>query len=117
MRKLWLECYGHMSQFFVGQQTIGMHGQLVTSLSTGYEIDYDYDMGDTTQLRIKVLGKYQGLAPGGKEITILARNQPPEISCDDCEKHPAVCICLECNSEGEGWLCQKCNQTQLWGRR
>lgn len=108
LRKLWLECCGHMSQFFVGRQIIGMHGRLVTSLRTGYEIDYDYDMGDTTQLRIKVLGAYQGLASSGKSITILARNHTPEIPCDDCEKHPAVSICPECNWEGEGWLCRKC---------
>lgn len=25
LRKLWLECCGHMSQFFVGRQIIGMH--------------------------------------------------------------------------------------------
>lgn len=108
LRKLWLECCGHMSQFFVGRQIIGMHGRLVTSLRTGYEIDYDYDMGDTTQLRVKVLGAYQGLASSGKSITILARNHTPEIPCDDCEKHPAVSICPECNWEGEGWLCRKC---------
>jgi len=108
LRKLWLECCGHMSQFFVGRQIIGMHGRLVTSLGTGYEIDYDYDMGDTTQLRIKVLGAYHGLAPGGKAITILARNHPPEIPCDACDRHPAVSICPECNWEGEGWLCRKC---------
>jgi len=85
-----------------------MQGRLVTALRTGNVIDYDYDMGDTSELQIKVLTKYQGPAPDGKAITILARNQPPEIPCDDCEKHPAVCICPECNWEGEGWLCQKC---------
>lgn len=115
LRKLWLECCGHMSQFFVGRQIIGMHGRLVTSLRTGYEIDYDYDMGDTTQLRVKVLGAYQGLAPGGKAISILARNHPPEIPCDDCEKRPAVCICPECNWEGDGWLCRKCETQHSCG--
>lgn len=108
LRKLWLECCGHMSQFFIGRQTIGMQGRLVTSLRAGDEIDYDYDMGDTTELRIKVLGAYQGLAPRGKSITITARNHPPEIPCDDCENRPAECVCPECNWEGEGWLCQEC---------
>jgi hypothetical protein len=108
LRNLWLECCGHMSRFFVGQQTIGMQGRLAASLRSDDEIDYDYDMGETTELRIKVLGKYQGLAPSGKSIVILARNHPPEIPCDVCEQHPAVRICPECNWEGDGWLCQKC---------
>lgn len=100
LRKLWLECCGHMSQFFVGRQTIGMSGRLATSLRPGDEIDYDYDMGDTTALRIKVLGAYQGLPMTKNRITILARNHPPEIPCDACEKRPAVTICPECNWVG-----------------
>jgi hypothetical protein len=115
LRKLWLECCGHMSQFFVGRQTIGMPGQLATSLRSGDEIDYDYDMGDTTQLRIKVLGAYQGLPMTEKKIAILARNHPPEIPCDDCERRPAVSICFECSWEGEGWLCQKCAKKHSCG--
>ena len=108
LRKLWLECCGHMSQFFVGRQTIGMQGRLVSMLTPGVEFDYDYDMGDTTELRIKVLGAYEGLPTAKTPIAILARNHPPEIPCDACERHPAVTICPECNGEGEGWLCQKC---------
>lgn len=108
LRDLWLECCGHMSEFYVGRQNIGLQGKLARSLRLGDEIDYDYDMGDTTELRIKVLGRYQGEMPSGKAITILARNQSPEIPCDACERHPAVCICPECSWEGEGWLCQKC---------
>lgn len=115
LRKLWLECCGHMSQFFVGQQIIGMQGRLARSLRSGDEIDYDYDMGDTTQLRIKVLGEYQDLTTTGKSIAILARNHPPEIPCDICERHPAVSICPECSWEGEGWLCQKCAKNHSCG--
>jgi hypothetical protein len=115
LRKLWLECCGHMSQFFVGRQTICMQGRLGTSLRSGDEIDYDYDMGDTTQLRIKVLGEYQGLTTTGKSIAILARNHPPKIPCDVCERHPAVSICPECSWEGEGWLCQKCAKKHSCG--
>ena len=115
LRKLWLECCGHMSEFFVGRQTIGMQGLLAASLRSGDEIDYDYDMGDTTQLRIKVLGAYQGLPMTEKKIAIMARNHPPEIPCDVCERHPAVCICPECNWEGEGWLCQKCAKKHSCG--
>ncbi len=108
LRKLWLECCGHMSQFFIGRQTIGMKERLAISLRAGDEFDYDYDMGDTTELRIKVLGKYQKLAPSKESITILARNHPPEIPCDVCEQRPAVFICPECSWEDEGWLCQEC---------
>lgn len=108
LRNIWLECCGHMSHFYVGRQSINMQACLSRSLRTGDEIDYDYDMGDTTGLRIKVLGGYQGLPASGEPITLLARNQPPEIRCDDCEQQPAVGICTGCYWEGDGWLCQQC---------
>jgi hypothetical protein len=105
LRDIWLECCGHMSQFCVGRQTIGLQSRLAGSLNSGDDMNYDCDMDDTTELRIKVLDEYQGLTSSAKSITILARIQPLEIPCD---QRPAVYICPECNGEGEGWPCRKC---------
>lgn len=108
LRDIWLECCGHMSLFHVGHQKIGMGRKLSALFSPGMAIEYDYDMGDTTSLEIKVMGVYQGLVSPGKPVEILARNQQPEIACDSCGKALAVQICPECQWDDEGWLCKAC---------
>lgn len=108
LRNIWLECCGHMSLFHYNHQEIGMSRRLLSFLSPGMKIDYDYDMGDTTSLEIKVMGACQGLVAPKKPVEILARNQLPEIPCDSCGNGPAVQICPECQWEGEGWLCKAC---------
>lgn len=108
LRDIWLECCGHMSMFRAGRQQIGMGRKLGSLLQPGMEIEYDYDMGATTTLRITVLAEYPGLVAGKKPVEILARNRPPEIACDECGENPAVWICPECNWEGGGWLCKSC---------
>ncbi len=39
LRKVWLECCGHMSCYFVGEQTIGMSRRLESILESGMEIN------------------------------------------------------------------------------
>ncbi len=108
LRQIWLECCGHMSSFFMGKHTIGKTRQVGAILEPGMEVDYDYDMGSTTSLRIKVLGEYPGLVKKKMQVEVLARNQPPEIPCDECGNNPAAGICSECSWEGSGWLCESC---------
>lgn len=108
LRDIWLECCGHMSLFLVAHREIGMSRRLSSFLSPGMEIDYEYDMGDTTSLEIKAMGTYQGQVAPRKPVEILARNQPPDVLCDACGHGSAVKICPECQWEGEGWLCAKC---------
>lgn len=115
LRKIWLECCGHMSMFRVDRHEIGMGRKLAAFFQPGMKLDYDYDMGDTTSLRITVLGEYPGLVTKKKPVEILARNEPPAIVCDQCGKNPAAWICPECNWEGEGWLCRSCASEHACG--
>lgn len=115
LRDIWVECCGHMSVFRTGHQQIGMGRQLGAFLRPGMEIEYDYDMGDTTSLRIKILGAYPGRLTKKKPVELLARNQPPAIACDECGKNPAIRICPECNWEGRGWLCASCAADHVCG--
>lgn len=50
-----------------------------------------------------------------KPIQILARNEAPEIFCEECGKFPAVQICMDCRWEGPGWLCQTCAEDHECG--
>ena len=108
LRKIWLECCGHMSVFHLGPHQLGMSHKLTSTLEPGMELGYEYDMGDTTALRITVMGEYPGLLTPKKPVEVLARNLAPAVLCDACGKKPAVLICPECHYEGEGWLCKAC---------
>lgn len=108
LRGIWLECCGHMSVFYFGRDEINMGHKVAEVLETGLPVNYDYDMGDTTSLKVKVMGRYPGQVVHGKPVKLLARNNPPEFPCDECGKHPAKHICPFCQWDGEGWLCETC---------
>jgi hypothetical protein len=108
LRDIWLECCGHMSAFRYGRHPLGMGRKLIDVLMPGVELNYEYDFGDTTELLVKVLGQYEGPGKARRPIEILARNDPPEVPCGECGQAIAVEICIECQSEGSGWLCESC---------
>ena len=97
-----------MSAFRYAEDELGMRRKLKDVLEPGIELFYEYDFGDTTALLVKVLDEYEGPMPKNKPVEILARNEAPEIPCNECGKAPAVQICTECQWEGGGWLCQSC---------
>ncbi|MCX8037978.1 MAG: plasmid pRiA4b ORF-3 family protein [Candidatus Sumerlaeia bacterium] len=70
------------------------------------KFSYEYDFGTPTKLSLKVVDVPKGKA-AGREITLLARNNPPEIPCSRCGK-PATKICLSCIYGNEAWFCTQC---------
>jgi len=116
LRDLWLECCGHLSAFQIDGTMYSvapvdideepMSARLRDVLAPGVTFDHEYDFGDTTYLKLKVVSEYEsGLR--AKKIRLLARNEPPVIPCSHCGK-PATTICLECVYSGEGCLCEAC---------
>jgi hypothetical protein len=96
LRNIWLECCGHLSAFRYAGDELGMRRKLKDVLEPGIELLYEYDFGDTTALLVKVLDEYEGPMLNNTPVEILARNEAPEIPCDECGKAPAVQICTEC---------------------
>jgi len=115
LRDIWLECCGHMSTFSIGRDELKMGRKLKDVLSPGMELLHEYDFGSTTELLIKVLAEYEGLMEKNKSVQVLARNEAPEILCDECEKALAVQICTECQWDESGWLCQTCAEDHECG--
>ena len=125
LRNIWLECCGHLSSFTVGKKVYLYHlieePQLLSSKYEEYSMDFelkdvlrpkmklmhDYDFGTTTRLGIEVLS-LRDEAMGGEKVRLLARNDPPEIICDECRQRKATLICTECHWKGTGWLCESC---------
>lgn len=126
LRDIWLECCGHLSAFNIGGVSyssdasdadsfgldFGDEGDesmditLEKVLSPQIKFLYEYDFGTTTELYLKVVSVYEGTVKGNA-IQLLARNDPPLLMCDSCDK-VAVQICSECVYDGEGLLCDEC---------
>ena len=120
LRRLWVECCGHLSQFTIGTDRYSvspssvsfgevverdMNVPLKDVLKPGLRFRYEYDLGSTTELAIRVLGDREDL-PHSEFAQVLARNDAPKVSCEKCTEL-AVQVCSTCSSNSEGWLCAK----------
>ena len=126
LRDIWLECCGHLSMFEIEGQRYtqlfddgyfpedkAMTVKLGRVFRPGLEMDYEYDFGSSTDLKLKVVDERTGKV-SGQEIKLMARNDPPKILCDVCGK-PATQICTMCLYEGEGALCEEHAETHDCG--
>lgn len=133
LRDIWLECCGHLSSFtdvkkransrnnFLGFESFlsgkfeddeSGPGEIQKKSKTqdvfykDMNIEYEYDFGSTTELKIKVLEEFDFKAD--KSIVLLSRNEPLEIICDICHSEPAIEICGVCIGNDEALFCKKC---------
>jgi len=116
LRKIWLECCGHMSAFFLKKwEELPMNTRIKDLVNTCNRLEYQYDFGSTTDLIVKIRDTHKGPLCKKNKIQILARNSQPIVPCDECGKFPAVQICTECQYGGGGWLCSKCSKNHECG--
>ncbi len=118
LRRIWLECCGHMSAFEIagvdylvklfpedrwlestfslgfGRRSRSMNAHLGGVLSPGLSLRHRYDFGSTTELRLKVVRAYNGRA-GQRPVRLLARNEAPQWRCAQCGE-AATSICALC---------------------
>jgi hypothetical protein len=124
LRSIWLECCGHMSQFFIDGEAYvssaareldanSMNAILEKVLRPGMTASYEYDFGTTTELRLRVIAERDG-ERRREAIQLLARNIPPVIPCSACGNE-ATHVCSQCIYEDEGWLCDACVSTHECG--
>jgi hypothetical protein len=131
LRRVWLECCGHLSVFRIGgvdyfsrgyefgfarefrsvstpwsaerSMTVRLRDALPSS-DEGFE--YEYDFGSTTTLELRVTGERSG-SPGRSAVRLLARNAPPKVPCAVCSE-PANLVCVFCLQEGaDAFVCTK----------
>lgn len=105
LRKIWLECCGHMSEF----QGAGKSNK-AGRFSAGDQFLHLYDMGDTTETLITVIGT-TWRKPQREAIRLLARNVPSQFRCAKCGAS-ADFICVECSWDTENpFYCEDCAKT------
>src|SRR5262249_49473959 len=71
-------------------------------LQPGLKFSYEYDFGSTTDLELRVVGEREGTASRKEPVRLLARNEPPEIRCERCQRPAAWVDTFE-----GGWLCEE----------
>ena len=111
LRAIWLECCGHLSQFFVGREwgeEIPKNRKAKQILPLTNELIHIYDFGTSSKTLIKVIGTREGKPLSRHAIELMARNLMPEEACIECGK-PASWLCIECLIEEDTWgvLCDK----------
>ena len=110
LRAIWLECCGHMSEFFTGgrfAQEVGKTRKLADVINRG-ELTHVYDFGTSSETLVTCVGSREGKPLSKHAIALMARNNQPVYDCIECGK-PATRLCLECIYEEnhDGWLCDK----------
>lgn len=119
LRRIWLDCCGHMSAFSIPKQKGRIfifddddsdeEDEIMATatkdiLQKGLKLKYSYDFGSTTSLMLTVQQQLPVAAP--HSIVLLSRNEPLEIMCDTCRKEPAALICAVCYNDNA--FCKKC---------
>lgn len=106
IRDIWVECCGHLSAFMINgieyedcefirdirdSSIESTKCKLKNVVSVGDIMAYEYDFGSTTELVLNVHSYRIGTGKK-EEITILSRNNPLEIICNQCGKNRAEWI-------------------------
>ncbi len=107
LRDIWLECCGHMSEFYDARHMPVKMNAKMFQFPEGSTLYYEYDFGSTTELKISVAG--WGRRPWqDNAVRLLGRNEPFHYVCQHCGKE-ADCICIDCAWKKENpFLCEAC---------
>ncbi|MDE3155545.1 MAG: hypothetical protein KGN76_10610, partial [Acidobacteriota bacterium] len=104
LRRIWLECCGHLSAFYGGERTkVSMSRRLGEVLGApGDCLGYEYDFGSTTELVVSHVDLIDATVKG---IRVVARNEAPMWACEACGQ-PATKLCTQCSDGEGGFMCE-----------
>ncbi len=108
LRKIWLECCGHMSEFEHKNFKISMEHRVEEVFQPRVKIFHDYDFGTTTRVFLKARKHYQLNLK--EKIMLLSRNEPLKLMCVSCKTEPAINICTVCCYQEMAFFCEKCSK-------
>jgi hypothetical protein len=116
LRSVWLECCGHLSEFYYGAlKSVAMGKKVVSVLGeAGARIGYIYDYGSSTELLVSH-GRAVSAALD-RSVCLMARNEPPTWLCEVCGE-VATQICVQCACDGVGLLCEAHSETHNCGEQ
>lgn len=109
LRRIWLECCGHMSKFSLGgwgSPDVPFRRQVGAAFADQAELTHVYDFGTESVTQVRAIGSRHGVPLSPRPIVLMARNLDPEATCADCDE-PASHLCQECRIDWDspGILC------------
>jgi len=112
LRKIWLECCGHLSRFSQGNvwvgNEVGKSRKANAVFAKGVKLNYVYDFGSSTELKIQVINEHPLSVKG---VDLLSRNEPLELFCHNCKIAAGVYICTIHWGNPGGWIfCASCSE-------
>jgi len=107
LRKIWLECCGHLSEFKHKNFKIKMKDRVEDVFRPKVKIYHDYDYGTTTRVFLNAKKQYKLDLKEG--IILLSRNEPLKLMCVSCKTEPAINICAVCCYQEMAFFCRKCS--------
>ena len=107
LRKIWLECCGHMSAFMGPNYYEFPMSRKLNRFSPGDSIVHEYDFGSTTSLLITFMGVTHR-KPQREVVRLLARNVPPAFECAVCGKPAEYVDPMRVYSDDSPFLCENC---------
>jgi len=131
LRRVWLECCGHLSMFEIGgvRYTVdyrmdygpdfddpderSMKTKLGEVLSPGLTFTHEYDFGSTTYLKLKVVGEREGRI-GREPLRLLAHNDAPTWECSVCGAPATQINTEEMWEEGNPFYCDAHAEGEEW---
>jgi hypothetical protein len=92
-----------------------MSTPLKDALAPGFTFSHEYDYGDTTILRLRVLAN--PVSSSSRELVrVLARNDSPVVPCTECGgKEGAAHVCAQCVWDGGGAIGAGCARRHACG--
>lgn len=108
LRKIWLECCGHLSNFGHKNYEIKMKHKVEDVFQPRIKIYHEYDYGDTTRVFLKAHKQYRLNLK--ENVILLSRNEPLKILCSSCTRNPAVNLCAVCSYNDDAFFCEKCSE-------
>ena len=110
LRAIWLECCGHLSEFFLGRftDTVANSRKIEGVFAYTDSLYHIYDFGTSSETIVKFVDVREGAPLSKKPIVLMARNKQPVVECMECSK-PATYLCMECiyDDNTEGTLCDE----------
>lgn len=115
LRRIWLECCGHLSRFSVGGwqgDTVPLSRKISDVFTPNTELTHIYDFGTSSHTLIKTIETREGIPTTTRPIALMVRNLMPEARCMECGE-AARWLCKECLIEEERWgtLCDRHAET------
>ena len=109
LRKIWLECCGHLSEFQDKNDNTIKTSLKIKELEAKDQFLHIYDFGSSTETDITVIGNVKRKPQKGI-VRLLARNSPAVYKCAKCGKE-ADYICVECQNESNNpYYCYNCSE-------